>query len=43
METKKGIEFSILNSAVAITNVPDLDKDIAQFVKGVVLMLCDKI
>ena len=31
-----------LNSAVAITNVPDLDKDIAQFVKGVVLMLCDK-
>ena len=42
METKKGIEFSILNSAVAITNVPDLDKDIAQFVKGVVLMLCDK-
>ncbi|WP_295611931.1 hypothetical protein [uncultured Methanobrevibacter sp.] len=31
-----------MNSAVAITNVPDLDKDIAQFVKGVVLMLCDK-
>ncbi len=32
----------MVNSAVAITNVPDLDKDIAQFVKGVVLMLCDK-
>lgn len=34
METKNGIEFSIFNSAVAITNVPDLDKDIAQFVNG---------
>ena len=42
MECGNGIEYSILNSAVAITNVPDLDKDIAQFVKGVVLMLCDK-
>ena len=41
MECGNGIEYSILNSAVAITNVPDLDKDIAQFVKGVVLMLCD--
>lgn len=42
MKCGNGIEYSILNSAVAITNVPDLDKDIAQFVKGVVLMLCDK-
>ena len=42
MECGNGIEYSILNSAVAITNVPDLDKDIAQFVKGVVLILCDK-
>ena len=42
MECGNGIEYSILNFAVAITNVPDLDKDIAQFVKGVVLMLCDK-
>ena len=42
MECGNGIEYSILNSAVVITNVPDLDKDIAQFVKGVVLMLCDK-
>ena len=41
-ECDNGIEFSILNSAVAIINVPDLDKDIAQFVKGVVLILCDK-
>ena len=42
MDNRSGIECSILNSAVVITNVPDLDKDIAQFVKGVVLMLCDK-
>ncbi len=42
METKNGIEYSILNSAVTITNIPDLKKDIAQFVKGIVLMLCDK-
>lgn len=42
MDNRSGIEYSILNSAVVITNVPDLDKDIAQFVKGVVLMLCDK-
>ena len=34
MDNRSGIEYSILNSAVVITNVPDLDKDIAQFVKG---------
>ena len=42
MKTDNGIENSILNSAVTITNIPDLEKSIAQFVKGVVLMLCDK-
>lgn len=42
MKTENGIENSILNSAVVITDIPDLRKDIAQFVKGVVLMLCDK-
>jgi hypothetical protein len=42
METENGIENSILNSAVTITNIPDLKMDIAQFVKGLVLMLCDK-
>ncbi|MBQ2654261.1 MAG: hypothetical protein IJF83_11940 [Methanobrevibacter sp.] len=42
METDNEIEDSILSSAVTITDIPDLDKDIAQFVKGVVLMLCDK-
>ncbi len=42
MKSEMGIEYSIFNSAVTITNIPDLNKDIAQFVKGVVLMLCDK-
>ena len=42
MKTENGIENSILNSAVTITNIPDLEKSIAQFVKGVVLLLCDK-
>ena len=42
METENGIENCILNSAVTITNIPDLKMDIAQFVKGLVLMLCDK-
>ena len=42
MKTENGIENSILNSAVTITNIPDLKMDIAQFVKGLVLMLCDK-
>ncbi len=42
MKTENGVEDCILNSAIVITNIPDLDKDIAQFVKGVVLMLCEK-
>jgi len=42
METENGIENCILNSAVTITNIPDLKMDIGQFVKGLVLMLCDK-
>lgn len=42
MKTENGIENSILNSAVTITNIPYLEKSIAQFVKGVVLLLCDK-
>jgi len=42
MKTENGIENCILNSAVTITNIPDLKMDIGQFVKGLVLMLCDK-
>ena len=42
MESEKTVDINILNSAVTITNIPDLDEDIGQFVKGVVLMLCAK-
>ena len=42
MKSDKSVEKSILDSAVTITNIPNLDDDISQFVKGVVLMLCDK-
>ncbi|WP_406535208.1 hypothetical protein [Methanobrevibacter sp.] len=42
MSSKRNVEYCILNSAIALTNIKGLDKDIAQFVKGIVLMLCDK-
>ena len=42
MKSDKEMELNILNSAVTITNMPNLNKDIGQFAKGVVLMLCDK-
>lgn len=42
MKSDKSVENNILDSAVTITNIPNLDDDISQFVKGVVLMLCDK-
>ena len=42
MKSENNVELSILNSAVVITNIHGLNNDIAQFVKGVVLMLCDK-
>lgn len=42
MKSKKDIQQCILNSAVTITNIECLNEDIGQFVKGVVLMLCDK-
>ena len=42
MDTKKDMENVILDSAKTITNIPGLNKNIAQFTKGVVLMLCDK-
>ena len=42
MKTEKNIEITILNSAELITNIPGLKKDIAQFAKGIVLLLCDK-
>lgn len=42
MKSDNDMKLNILNSAVTITNIPNLDKEIGQFVKGVVLMLCDK-
>ena len=36
------IEHAKHDSAETIVSIPDLDEDIGQFVKGVVLMLCDK-
>lgn len=42
MKSIRDIEEAILDSAVLITNIPGLDKEMAQFAKGIVLMLCDK-
>jgi hypothetical protein len=42
MDYKNDVEHAILDSAVTITNINDLDEEISQFVTGVVLMLCDK-
>lgn len=42
MNSKKDIGNNLLNAAVTINNIDDLEKDIGQFVKGVLLMLCDK-
>ena len=42
MKSKKDTQHCILNSAVTISNIDCLNEDIGQFVKGVVLMLCDK-
>ncbi|MBQ8017110.1 MAG: hypothetical protein IJ258_03285 [Methanobrevibacter sp.] len=42
MKSEKTVENNILDSAVKITNIHDLDDDISQFIKGIVLMLCDK-
>ena len=42
MKSIRNIEEAILDSAVLITNIPGLDKEMAQFAKGIVLMLCDK-
>ena len=36
------IEHAINDSAETMVSIPDLEEDIGQFVKGVILMLCDK-
>lgn len=42
MKSTQDVEKKILDSAELITNVPGLEKEMAQFAKGIVLMLCDK-
>ena len=42
MESEKDINTTVLDSAELITNIPGLKNDIAQFAKGIVLMICDK-
>ena len=42
MENENNIEQAILNSAITITNINNLNDDIGQSAKGVILMLCDK-
>ena len=42
MKSKKNSDQLILKSAITITNIPDYNSEIAQFVKGVILLLCDK-
>ena len=42
MEHENDIEQAILDSAITITNINNLNEEIGQFAKGVILMLCDK-
>lgn len=42
MKSEKDVEHTIFDSAITITNISGLNKNIGQFVKGVVLLLCDK-
>ena len=42
MKSTRDIEETILDSAELITLIPGLGKEMAQFAKGIVLMLCDK-
>ena len=42
MSSKIKTDQMILNSAITITNIPNYNSEIGQFVKGVILLLCDK-
>ena len=42
MKSTRDINETILDSAELITLIPGLGKEMAQFAKGIVLMLCDK-
>ena len=42
MDSDESINQNILNSAETITDIPNLNVDMEQFAKGVILMLCNK-
>ncbi|MBP3790975.1 MAG: hypothetical protein ILA26_02985 [Methanobrevibacter sp.] len=42
MKSTQDVEKKILDSAELISSIPGLKKEMAQFAKGIVLMLCDK-
>lgn len=42
MNSKKDMKYNILDSAITIINIKNLNEEIGQFIKGVVLLLCDK-
>lgn len=42
MDSEIKTDQLILKSALTITNIPDLNDDIGQFAKGIILLLCDK-
>ena len=42
MKSTKSIEQNISNSADIITNIKGLNEDLTQFVKGIIIILCDK-
>lgn len=42
MKSELGTDQLIYDSAITITNIPGLNSEIGQFVKGVILLLCDK-
>ena len=42
MKSENTVERNILDSTVTIINIPNLDHEVSQFTKGIVLMLCDK-
>ena len=42
MRFDREVEYVIHDSALTISNIKNSNEDISQFVKGIVLMLCDK-
>ena len=42
MRFDREVEYVMHDSALTISNIKNSNEDISQFVKGIVLMLCDK-